>query len=460
MDRLLAEARPGPGRFGPCGRRANRPPIGGKGGRLFWKNLGYQPTRSRRWESSPVYTVSDLTRLIKEALERDQRFRAVLVKGEISNFKHHSSGHMYFTLKDAKSRLKCVMFRGRNAALRFRPEDGLTVVAGGSLSVYEVAGEYQLYVDELYPAGQGALYLTFEQLKEKLAAEGLFDAARKRPLPKLPRTVGVVTSPTGAAIRDILSVLRRRFPTINIVLAPAIVQGEAGPASVIQAIERLNQRDDVDVLIVGRGGGSLEELWTFNDEGVARAIAASRIPVISAVGHETDVTIADFVADRRAPTPSAAAEMAVMERAILVQGVRDQRERMVRALEKRIRQLRESLGYLTRSAALTRPQDRLNQLRQQLDEMSYRMETSFRYETERRRRLLEALAGKLDGLSPLGTLARGYAICRIASTGDVVTEATRVRPGELLKVRVREGELTCKALGADDEIDQPSLPIA
>ena len=328
------------------------------------------------------------------------------------------------------------------------------------MSVYEVAGEYQLYVDELYPAGQGALYLAFEQLKEKLAAEGLFDAARKRPLPKLPRTVGVVTSPTGAAIRDILSVLRRRFPTINIVLAPAIVQGEAGPASVIQAIERLNQRDDVDVLIVGRGGGSLEELWTFNDEGVARAIAASRIPVISAVGHETDVTIADFVADRRAPTPSAAAEMAVMERAILVQGVRDQRERMVRALEKRIRQLRESLGYLTRSAALTRPQDRLNQLRQQLDEMSYRMETSFRYETERRRRLLEALAGKLDGLSPLGTLARGYAICRIASTGDVVTEATRVRPGELLKVRVREGELTCKALGADDEIDQPSLPIA
>lgn len=407
-----------------------------------------------------VLSVSDLTRLIKGTLERDPRLRGVLVKGEISNFKHHSSGHMYFTLKDAKSRLKCVMFRGRNASLRFRPEDGLTVVAGGSLSVYEVAGEYQLYVDELYPAGQGALHLAFEQLKAKLAAEGLFDPERKRPLPKLPRTVGVVTSPTGAAIRDILSVLRRRFPTINIILAPAIVQGEAGPASVIQAIERLNSRDDVDVMIVGRGGGSLEELWTFNDEGVARAIAASRIPIISAVGHETDVTIADFVADRRAPTPSAAAEMAVMERATLVQGVRDQKDRLVRAMDKRVRQLRENLGYLTRSAALTRPQDRLNQLRQQLDELSYRVETSFRHSTEGHRRRLEVLVGKLDGLSPLGTLARGYAICRIAATGDVVTDASRVRPGERLKVRVREGELTCTALGAKEEIDQPTLPIA
>lgn len=408
----------------------------------------------------PIWTVSELTRAIKETLEGDERFINILVKGEISNFKHHTSGHMYFTLKDEHSRLKCVMFRSYNARLRFRPEDGLTVIAGGTLGVYEVAGEYQLYVEELYPAGQGALYLAFEQLKAKLQAEGLFDAARKRPLPKLPRTVGIVTSPTGAAIRDMISVLRRRFPNVNIVLAPAIVQGEAGPASVIRAIELLNRRSDIDVLIVGRGGGSLEELWTFNDEGVARAIAASRIPVISAVGHETDFTIADFVADRRAPTPSAAAEIAVPERAALLQDVRDQEERLRLAVSKKVRQLRERLGYLTKSAALTRPMDRINQLRQQLDELFYRAEITFRRSLEGRRRRLEALAAKLDGLSPLGALARGYAICRIAATGQVVTAASQVSPGERLKVRVREGELLCKALGASSEVDQPSLPMA
>lgn len=423
------------------------------------EELGVLGESSIEVGNRPIYTVSELTRLVKEALDRDPQFRGLYVKGEISNFKHHTSGHMYFTLKDEKSRLKCVMFRGRNAALRFRPEDGLTVIAGGMLSVYEAAGEYQLYVDELYPAGQGALYLAFEQLKTKLQAEGLFDPARKRPLPKLPRTVGVVTSPTGAAIRDILSVLRRRFPNINIVLAPAIVQGEAGPASVVRAIQLLNRRDDVDVLIVGRGGGSLEELWTFNDEGVARAIAASRIPVISAVGHETDVTIADFVADQRAPTPSAAAEIAVAERATLEREIDSSLDRMIHAMRKQLRQLREGLGYLTKSAALTRPKDRLNQWRQQLDELLYRAETSFRRTVQEKRGRLEALVGKLDGLSPLGTLARGYAICRIASTGRVVTRAADVRPGERLKVRVREGELVCQALEAPDDIMQPSLPM-
>jgi len=419
-----------------------------------------EPEAREMMGDRPVYTVSELTRAIKETMERDARFRGILVKGEISNFKHHTSGHMYFTLKDANSRLKCVMFRSHNVRLRFRPEDGLTVIAGGSLSVYEVAGEYQLYVEELYPAGQGALYLAFEQLKAKLQAEGLFDPSRKRPLPKLPRTVGIVTSPTGAAIRDMVSVLRRRFPNVNIVLAPAIVQGEAGPASVIRAIQLLNQRDDIDVMIVGRGGGSLEELWTFNDEGVARAIAASRVPVISAVGHETDFTIADFVADRRAPTPSAAAEIAVPERTVLLQELRGQEERLFLAVQKRVRQWREKLGYLTRSVALTRPTDRVNQLRQQLDELFYRAEINVRHTMESKRRRLEALAGKLDGLSPLGTLARGYAICRIAATGEVVTDASKVSPGERLKVRVREGELLCKALGESPAVDQPSLPMA
>lgn len=385
--------------------------------------------------------------------------RAVFIKGEISNFNHHSSGHMYFTLKDEKSRLKCVMFRGKNASLRFRPENGMKVVAGGSVGVYEVAGEYQLYVDELHPAGQGALHLAFEQLKEKLEQEGLFAAERKRPIPPLPQTVGVVTSPTGAAIRDIVSVIKRRYPNVNILLAPAIVQGDAGPASVISAIQRMNERDDVDVLIVGRGGGSLEELWTFNDEGVARAIAASRIPVISAVGHETDVTIADFVADRRAPTPSAAAEIAVPEKAALKRQIESDFERLRYGLTKTLRSMRERLRYLEERPALSRPMDRIDQKRQHIDELTHRASMAFKHAGELRRQRLEAIVGKLDGLSPLGTLARGYAICRIERTGEVVSDASQVRSGERLLVRVRHGEITCRALGESDTLDQVELPI-
>ena len=407
----------------------------------------------------PIYTVSELTRTVKGLLEHSPELSSVLVKGEISNFKHHTSGHMYFTLKDEKARLKCVMFRGRNAGLRFRPEDGMTVIAAGAIGVYETAGEYQLYVDELYPAGQGALHLAFEQLKQKLAAEGLFAAERKRPLPFLPRKVGVVTSPTGAAIRDIVSVLTRRFPNVDILIAPAVVQGEAGPPSVVEAIRRMNLRDDVDVLIVGRGGGSLEELWTFNDERVARAIAASRIPVISAVGHETDVTIADFVADRRAPTPSAAAEMAVPERAALGRDVAALKDRLARAEEKLLGRLRERLGYLEQSAALTRPADRVRQLSQQVDELVYRAGLAIARTLEARRSRLQALAGKLDGLSPLGTLARGYAICRRAGTGEVVTDAAAVKPGDDVRVRLRRGEIACRVTGLGDEPDQARLPM-
>jgi len=406
-----------------------------------------------------VLTVGEVTRIIKGVLERSPDLNPVLVKGEISNFKHHSSGHMYFTLKDDKARLKCVMFRGRNASLRFRPEDGLTVVAGGYIGVYETAGEYQLYVDELYPAGQGALHLAFEQLKAKLAAEGLFAPERKRPIPFLPRTVGVVTSPTGAAIRDILSVLRRRFPRVNILLAPAIVQGDEGPDSVVAAIRRMNRRGDVDVLIVGRGGGSLEELWTFNDERVARAIAASRIPVISAVGHETDFTIADFVADRRAPTPSAAAEMAVPEYAALLREISVQRERLVGAETKLIARLRDGLRYLEKSPALTRPQDRVRQLSQQVDELLHRAQLAIKNATHAKRSRMEALVAKLDAMSPLGTLARGYAICRFEGTDEVITDASKVSPGDRLRVRVRVGEIACLATDSGNGVEQVRLPI-
>lgn len=392
-----------------------------------------------------IYSVSELNREIKSVIERQPEFRNVFVKGELSNFKHHSSGHMYFTLKDDRGRLKCVMFRGRNSKLRFRPEDGLTVVTSGSLSVYEVAGEYQLYVDEMFPAGQGALFLAFQQLKEKLEAEGLFASARKRPLPSLPQTVGIVTSPTGAAIRDIVSVIRRRNPRVDILLAPAIVQGDDGPPSVVRAISMLNARDDVDVLIVGRGGGSLEELWTFNDERVARAIAGSKIPVISAVGHETDVTIADFVADVRAPTPSAAAELAVPEYRALQNEIRNLSTRLLRHQIRRLESLRQNLAYVSNSPALTRPEDRLHQRMQHVDELSHRMRVAFRHTLVEQRRRLEAMVGKLDGLSPLGTLSRGYAICHLEDSEKPLREAAAVSQGDRVRVRLHQGELLCRA---------------
>ncbi len=409
-----------------------------------------------------VYSVSELTRVIKELLEGDPRLARVYVKGEISNFKHHSSGHMYFTLKDERSRLKCVMFRARNQELRFRPEDGLTVVAGGTIGVYEVSGEYQLYVEELFPAGLGALWLAFEQLKQKLAAEGLFSPERKRPLPRMPRAVGVVTSPTGAAIRDILSVLRRRWPGVRVVLAPALVQGEGSAESVVAAIQRLNRFGEVDVLIVGRGGGSIEELWTFNDERVARAIAASNIPVISAVGHETDVTIADFVADRRAPTPSAAAEMAVPDRAALREQVLALQQRGLLAIRKRLQAARQRLAYVQRSSALNRPFAQLNRYRQQVDELMHRAQLACRHTLDRRRRDLQALAGKLDSLSPLATMARGYAICRDPNSGAVIRSVQEVRTGQTVGVLLQDGELLCRVQrrhGGPNPV-QPSLPFA
>ncbi|MCL4516400.1 MAG: exodeoxyribonuclease VII large subunit, partial [Firmicutes bacterium] len=293
------------------------------------------------FETVQVLSVRELTRLVKEAVESRPALQNVLVKGEISNFKHHSSGHMYFTLKDEGARLRCVMFRTRNVMVKFQVADGMSVIAAGSVGVYEGSGDYQLYVEELFPAGAGSLHLAFEQLKKKLEAEGLFAPEHKRPIPACPRKVGVITSPTGAAIRDIITVARRRFPNIHLVIAPAIVQGEAGPASVVAAIELMNRLSDVDALIVGRGGGSIEELWTFNDEAVARAIYSSAIPVISAVGHETDFTIADFVADRRAPTPSAAAEMAAPDKAQLSGLLGSYRTRLRQALHRWV-ELRKS----------------------------------------------------------------------------------------------------------------------
>lgn len=392
--------------------------------------------------SKQVYTVHELTAVIKHRLTTDPRLTGTAVTGEISNFKHYPSGHMYFTLKDDRSRLRCVMFRRENLRLRFRPEDGQAVIAHGDVSVYEASGEYQLYVRELMPAGHGELALAFEQLKAKLAAEGLFDESRKRPLPTLPRRIGVITSLKGAALRDIISVTRRRFPNMPILVASAVVQGEEGPESVVRAIELMNDHAGVDVLIVGRGGGSLEDLWTFNDERVARAIAASHIPVISAVGHETDFTIADFVADKRAPTPSAAAEMAVPDERALVAYLQGQYDRLLAGVSRRIEQGRTRLRLLESRPVLARPSELLRERRQRVDEAEQEARRLVADSVEHRARSLAAAVGKLDALSPLATLARGYAVVRQADTGHVVRRGGDVKAGERLLVRLYDAELS------------------
>ncbi|HET7560521.1 MAG TPA: exodeoxyribonuclease VII large subunit, partial [Limnochordia bacterium] len=395
-----------------------------------------------------VYGVTELTRLVQSVLEADARLRRIWVKGELSNLKRHASGHWYFTLKDETSRLSCVMFRNRAGQVAFRPEDGQSVVAGGRLAVYEAGGAYQLYVDSLIPVGRGDLHLAFEQLKARLQEEGLFAAERKRPLPLLPRTVGVVTSPSGAAVRDIISVLRRRFANVDIVLSPAVVQGEAGPESVVQALARLVARGGVDVVIVGRGGGSLEELWTFNDERVARAIAACPLPVISAVGHETDFTIADFVADRRAPTPSVAAELAVPERERLETALTDLRERAEWALEKRLVDARTRLRQLEESGAFRRPLERVEWQRERLDGRLQRIEQACRALVQSAVHRLQLASGKLDSLSPLAVLGRGYAVARRDAEGEIVRSVAQAKRGERLDVIVADGRLHCRVEGS------------
>ncbi len=385
-------------------------------------------------------SVSELTQQIKAALSSPD-FQAVAVEGEISNFIHHRSGHMYFSLKDAQSRIKAVMFRGRNQRLKFVPKNGDTLIAVGSLGVYEPNGEYQIYVDLLFPQGVGDLHLAFEQLKEKLEMEGLFDHARKRPLPILPKRVGVITSPSGAALRDILHVLKRRYPGVNVLVFPALVQGEGAPASLVKALS-LAQGTDVDVLIIGRGGGSFEELSAFNDEELARTIAGSAIPVVSACGHETDFTISDFVADLRAPTPSAAAELVVPLQEELNLAVTSMTNRMRTALVRKIQADRRYLRQLSQNPVLLRPEQNLNQLRQRLDELWTSLGRMHSHYVIVSRGKLERTTGKLETLSPLKTLARGYAICQDGE-GLVIRQARQVADGDVVNVTLYEGTLSC-----------------
>ncbi|NLA58521.1 MAG: exodeoxyribonuclease VII large subunit [Firmicutes bacterium] len=389
----------------------------------------------------PVYSVTEITRLLKRYLEEEPLFQYVTICGEISNFKHHTSGHMYFVLKDSESSLRCVMFRGYASRLRFRPEDGLEVYATGSIGVYETGGVYQLYVQYLEPRGVGDLHLAFQQLKEKLRAEGLFDEARKRAIPFLPKRIGVVTSPTGAAIRDIISILHRRMPSVEILVAPALVQGKGAAASIVASLEALARWGDVDVIIVGRGGGSMEDLWPFNEEVVARAVAACPVPVISAVGHETDFTICDFAADLRAPTPSGAAELAVPVAAELLAGLSGFRLRLHQAWLQYVSRRREQLAHSERILQGWNPADNIRQRRQRLDELAQRMQQAVERQIAQDKRELHLAAQRLDSLSPLSVLGRGYAIARDGKTGKPISSAVQVDIGQELDVLLQDGSL-------------------
>lgn len=430
-----------------------------------------------------VYSVGDLTARIRDLLIKN--FTGILVKGEISNCRQAPSGHIYFTLKDERAQVRCVFFKQQQRGMKFRPEDGLQVMVRGSISVYEARGEYQIYVESLEPAGRGALQLAFEQLKQRLEAEGLFDPRRKRPLPLLPSRIGLITSPVGAAVRDVVRILRRRFPNLHLTLYPVRVQGGGAAEEIVQALEYFSNKPTADVILLVRGGGSLEDLWSFNEEIVARAIAASAIPVIAGVGHETDFTIADFVADVRASTPSAAAELVVKTRQEFDKHVLDLQETLGSLVRYRLLELSRRVHELASRRGFRRPLDLLRQRRQRADELTSRLATGLRgkLELSRRRctaahlrvrafdfrakmgslrlqvqsrghdfgvraeRLLRAkrerwerLTLQLDERSPLSLLERGYAIATDAA-GNVLRDSAQVAIGDNVNIQLHRGNL-------------------
>jgi exodeoxyribonuclease VII large subunit len=435
-----------------------------------------------------VYTVSELTAEIRGILEKG--FPSVWIQGEISNFRSAPSGHLYFTLKDEAAQIRCVMFKIQSRFLRFKLEDGLSIIGWGRLSVYSARGEYQIIMDTVEPMGFGSLMLAFEQLKIRLAAEGLFDESRKKPLPRFPKTVGLVTSPRGAAVRDMIRIIGRRFPAVNILLSPATVQGDRAPEEIVAAINRLCAAGDVDAIIVGRGGGSIEDLWAFNDERVVRAVSACPLPIVSAVGHETDVTLTDFAADLRASTPSAAAELIVPDKLDLMESIvhlvtrvrnsvlgtagrlnhvlkelvqrlydprrliQERRMRMddlVMRLTLAMRRTRDMLRKET--SALTerlRPlylQRMLSDYKRECASLLTRLERAMRDTLKRETTSAEYLAARLDDLSPLAILARGYSITSVMKTEAIITDSADVEKGDQVRVRLHRGELACEVTG-------------
>ncbi|WP_409346450.1 exodeoxyribonuclease VII large subunit [Paenibacillus sp. MBLB4367] len=443
-----------------------------------------------------ILTIKDLNRYIKGLLEDDDVLADVWVRGEISNFTHHSSGHMYFTLKDKDSRVKCIMFASYNQRLPFIPKEGTRVIARGNISVYERDGQYQFYVTQMQPDGIGSLYLAYEQLKKKLEAEGLFSPLVKKTIPRFPRAIGVITSPTGAAVRDIITTLQRRYPAVPILLHPVLVQGVQAAPSIVRAIQTMNERQEVDVLIVGRGGGSLEELWAFNEEIVARCIYQSVIPIISAVGHETDFTIADFVADLRAATPTAAAELAVPHHLELKQELHHYSQRLHGGLMKLVQSSREHLARLNRSTALQQPRKQLRQPAERLDRLNeqlhFRMQAKLGQADQRKMRLEQRLSGfnpanqvvaareketaarrrlqlamqnvlkeaksryggqlrQLDALSPLKVMQRGYGLVYDDKEKRLIRSVKQLQLGDVVKIRLSDGIAGCQVWSMEEK---------
>ncbi len=395
------------------------------------------------------YTVGELTRQIKSLLESE--LPPLWLHGELSNFVRHSSGHMYFSLKDENAQISCVMWRSRNAGLFFTPQDGMQVLAFGQVSVYEKRGNYQFDTVKMIPAGVGQLQMAFERLKNRLAAEGLFDAARKQVLPAFPETIGIITSPTGAAIRDLIQVLRRRMPSVHIILRPALVQGDGAAEDIAAAIREFNEYGGVDVIIAGRGGGSLEDLWAFNEEVVARAIAASGIPVVSAVGHEVDYTIADFVADLRAPTPSAAAELVVPESAQVRAGLGEMARHNQQLLRRMIKSEKQRLAGLRSSYGLRRPQDLIQQRHQRVDELTRAVHRSMSYYLENKHLKLAALQQRNRDLAPESILKRGYSLVWKVGHDRFVRAAAALNTNDTIAVQFAAGRIRAQVRARDPQ---------
>ncbi len=390
------------------------------------------------------YTVTEISAHIRHLFDRDDALQSVWIEGEVSNMKAAASGHWYFTLKDSEAQLKCVMWRSSTSRQNFTPKDGDAVLARGTISVYEQQGAYQLYAEEVRPVGVGDLYARFALLKDALEQEGLFDAERKRPLPLFPRQIGVVTSPGAAAFQDIQHVLRRRFPLAQIILSPTLVQGDDAPPQIVTALQRLNQHTQVDVILLIRGGGSIEDLWCFNDERVARAVAASRIPVISGVGHETDFTIVDFVADQRAPTPSAAAEVATPDIAELQAGLDAQVSRLDGLMTDRLASARGDLNAAQRTLGYLSPANRVRALRQRVDDLAGRMSAAQKGRFVLLRERLLGRTNALHAANPQAILARGYARVTRSEDGKPVTSSRAEKPGVGITIQFHDGDLKAR----------------
>ncbi|MBQ7523513.1 MAG: exodeoxyribonuclease VII large subunit [Oscillospiraceae bacterium] len=397
-----------------------------------------------------IYDVSQVNAYIKRKLDSDALLGEICIRGELSNYKVYPSGHHYFTMKDGQGALKCVMFRGAASALRFRPEDGMKVIAVGRITVYERDGAYQLYCNELVPEGTGDLYAAFEQLKKKLSEEGLFAAEHKKPLPRFPHRIAIITSSAGAALHDMLRILGKRYPLSKVVLLPVRVQGAEAPAEICGAIRYANRWNVADVIITGRGGGSIEDLWAFNDERVAREIYQSEIPVISAVGHEPDVTISDYVADLRAATPSNAAELVTPDAQELLLQLRQMQGRMEAAMKKQTQLCRQHLDALAKTRVLQNPLNYLQDRRIALDHAQQMLALGAQRAVEKKKQQFGKLAAGLDAMSPLKVLGRGYVMAK-DEKGELVTSVHQVKDGDRLIVRMQDGALKTRIEGKEQQ---------